>query len=227
MSREQVWFNNPAELFKQKNILKFWPNSEQSSAERINSASRFILYAASIMYVMRRDIRIVALAMMVLAVIFILYKGNMVSEGTAKPVYSNEFNYSPDCQLPTDENPMANFLMGDDTIRPPACFYPTVRDQVKAKLDDTIQYDCGRSRCAMPDIQQRAAARQFISNPVTASVGDQTSFAEWCYGKKNKAMCRTDPSRCDPNSRGVQLEAFAGLDSSGNGRYTGGGTPKP
>jgi len=38
-------------------------------------------------------------------------------------------------------------------------------------------------------------------------------------------MCRDDPSQCDPNFRGVQLEAFAGLDSSGNSRsgMTGGG----
>jgi hypothetical protein len=218
MNQEQVWFNDPAELFKQKNILKFWPTSAQSATERINSASRFIIYAAAIMYVMRRDTRIIALSIMVLAVIFILYKGNMVSEGTAKPVYSNEYNYSPDCQQPTDENPMGNFLLGDDTVRPPACFYPTVSDQVKAKLDNTLQYDCGRSRCAMPDIQQRAAARQFVSNPVTTSVNDQTEFAEWCYGRKNKPMCRNDPTQCDPDSRGAQLESFRGLDLSSNRR---------
>jgi hypothetical protein len=218
MTTEKVWFNDPVELFKQKNILKFWPNTSQSATERINSATRFILYAAAIMYVMRRDVRIIALAMMVIAVIFILYKGNMVSESTVKPVYSNEYNYSPDCQLPTDDNPMSNFLVGDDINKPPACFYPTVRDQVKTKLDDTIQYDCGRSRCAMPDIQQRAAARQFVSNPVTTIVGDQTSFAEWCYGSKNKSLCRNDPTQCDPNSRGAQLGPFTGVGSDGNVR---------
>ena len=82
-SSERVWFSEPAELFKQKNILKFWPDSLQTSAERINSSTRFILYAASIMYVMRRDVRIIALAMMVISVIYILYKGNMIREGTA------------------------------------------------------------------------------------------------------------------------------------------------
>lgn len=218
MSSEKVWFDDPAELFKQKNILKFWPTSSQPATERINSASRFILYAAAIMYIMRRDIRIVALALMVIAVIFILYKGNMVSESIAKPVYSNEYNYSPDCQLPTDDNPMSNFLVGDDIQKPPACYYPTVRNQVKAKLDDTIQYDCGRSRCAMPDIQQRAAARQFVSNPVTTIIGDQTSFAEWCYGNKNKPLCRSDSTQCNPDSRGAQLESFRGLDISSNRR---------
>ena len=215
-STERVWFDEPAELFKQKNILKFWPDNSQTSADRINSSTRFILYATSIMYVMRRDVRIVALAMMVISVIYILYKGNMVREGTAKPVYSNEYNYSPDCQLPTADNPMSNFLLGDSTVRPPACFYPTVRKQVSATLDSGIGFDAGRSRSAMPNVQQNAVARQFVSQPVTTSVGDQTGFAEWCYGKKNAPMCRDDPSLCDPNARGAQLEAFTGFGSDGN-----------
>ena len=71
ISSERVWFGKPTELFKQKNILKFWPDNSQTSAERINTSTRFILYATSIIYVMRRDVRIIALATMVIAVIYI------------------------------------------------------------------------------------------------------------------------------------------------------------
>ena len=142
----------------------------------------------------------------------------MIREGTARPVYSAGYNYTPDCQLPTADNPMANFLLGDNTIRPPACFYPTVREQV----DTGISFDAGRSRSAMPAVQRNSVARQFVSQPVTTGVGDQTGFAEWCYGKKNAPMCRDDPSRCDPNARGAQLEAFSGLGSDGNIQTRGG-----
>ena len=60
--------------------------------------------------------------------------------------------------------------------------------------------------------------RQFVSNPVTTLSGDQTAFAEWLYGAKNGPMCKSGTGQCDPNARGVQLEAFSGLGSNGDKR---------
>jgi hypothetical protein len=38
-------------------------------------------------------------------------------------------------------------------------------------------------------------------------------------------MCKSDTRFCNPNARGVQLEAFSGLSSDGNiGRGFGGGS---
>ncbi len=216
-----VWFNNPKELFNKKNILSFWPDANQSIDDRVNAASRFIIYAASIIYLIKRDVRVIFLAGMVIGVLYILYDKKMIREGVARPVMSNSNNYTPDCQLPTEENPMSNFLVGDPGDKPPACFYPTVKPLVKEFLDDTIPYDCGRSRCALPVVQRNAAARQFISAPVTTAVNDQTAFAEWCYGKKNRPLCRSDQKVCSADARGVQLEAFAGLTSALNPRSSG------
>jgi hypothetical protein len=218
---EQVWFDNPKILFDVNKVLKFWPNRKQTAAERVNSSTRFILYAASILYLTRKDPRILVLALMVIAVIYVLYKGNMVKEGVARPMFSHDQDYMPNCQLPTEDNPMGNVLIsdiGDNPNRSPACYYPTVKPLVEKYLDNTIPYDCGRSRCAMPDRQRKTAARQFITGPVTTIPGDQTGFAEWCYGKKFSPMCKSDPTVCNPDARGVQLEAFAGLDPSGDKR---------
>ena len=91
---------------------------------------------------------------------------------------------------------------------------------VKNYLDDRIPYDAGRSRSSLPQYQRNAAARQFVTTPVSNIPGDQTGFAEWCYGPKNGRDCRSHPELCDPNARGVQLEAFAGLDSAGDSRVS-------
>lgn len=211
---EQVWFDNPKELFRSDKIFKFWPTAHQTAAQRVNTTTRFVLYAGSVLYLIRRDIRILVLSLMVVGVIYALYKADMVREGQMVPVMSNDYNYSPNCQAPTADNPMGNVLISDighRPDRPPACEYSTVRPLVKKYMEDTIPYDCGRSRCAKPEIQRKAAARQFVTGPVTTIPGDQTAFAEWCYGKKFSPMCRDDSSSCDPNSRGVQLDAFAGL----------------
>ena len=213
---EEVWFNDPKQLFRSDRILQFWPTNNQTSAERVNSATRFILYSMTLLYLLRRDVRILILGLMIISVLYVLHKGDMVREGVARPTRSGIFD-AGSCQLPTPENPMSNYLLGDKPTRPPACFYPTVSDQVKEYLDDTIPYDCGRSRCSLPKYQRNVAARQFISSPVTTAINDQTAFAEWCYGKKNSPMCKDgDNSVCNPDARGVQLEAFAGLDPSGD-----------
>jgi tagatose-1,6-bisphosphate aldolase non-catalytic subunit AgaZ/GatZ len=66
---EQVWFDNPRVLFDVNKVLKFWPTRKQTAAERVNSSTRFILYAASVLYLTRKDPRILVLALMVIAVI--------------------------------------------------------------------------------------------------------------------------------------------------------------
>ena len=206
------WFDNPAELFRSSEILSFWPNNKQSADERINASTRFILYLACILYLIKRDSRIMFLAFMILGLLYIFHKSGVVKDGISVS--------AGDCQSPTEDNPMANVLMTDYTDnpnRPEACFYPTVQKDVKKWIDKTFQFDSGRSRSPLPVHQRNAAARQFVSNPVTSIPGDQTAFAEWCYGKKFAPLCR-DGGTCDPNYWGVQSEAFAGLDSSNNPR---------
>lgn len=221
-----VWFQDPFVLFDSSKILTFWPTSQQTIPERVNATTRFILYGACIVYVIRRDPRVFIMALMSIAVLYLLYIGGVIrTDGAQRPPFSSDQNYHPDCQRPSEDNPMANVLLTDYTNNPnrsPACYYPTVDDEVKRFLDETIPYDAGRSRSPLPVHQRNHASRQFVSSPVTTIPGDQTGFAEFCYGKKFRPMCRSDQTYCDPNARGVQLEAFGGLESSGEPRRTSG-----
>lgn len=214
-----TWFDDPQQLFRQDKIKEFWPNSSQTDSDRINATTRFIIYLTCIIYLMKRDIRVFVLAGMVISVLYVFHKNEMIKyEAEPEPMTAD---YDTNCQLPSEDNPMANVLLSDYSEQPnrkPACYYPSVQGQVKSLLDDTIPYDCGRSRCPLPKYQQNAAARQFVTAPVSTIPGAQTEFAEWCYGKKFQPLCRDDPSKCDPNFRGAQLEAFAGLDPNGDKR---------
>ena len=217
---ENAWFNDPMELFRADRILKFWPTSEQDPAERINATSRFIIYATCMLYLIKRDLRVFVLAAMVLAVMFVLYKKNLIKVPVARPVaqaVSDSGTAPLACQRPTFDNPMGNVLLSDyidKPNRPPACDSSTVRDQIKKVFTDKIPYDMGRSRSPWPQHQQNAAARQFVTTSVSNIPGDQTAFAEWLYGKKNAPSCRDDPSVCNPDIRGVQMEVFGGLNSA-------------
>tara|TARA_R110002072_G_scaffold245573_6_gene404854 strand:- start:418 stop:1053 length:636 start_codon:yes stop_codon:yes gene_type:complete len=209
-----VWFSDPMELFRNDKLWTFWPTNDQNPNERVNASTRFILYAAVALYLINRDIRIFILSVVILSVMFFLYKNNVIS----RPTYASGFG---DCQEPTFENPMGNVLptdFADRPDRPTACYAPSVKNEIKRYLDDTIPYDAGRSRSALPSVQRYVAARQFYTNPNTMIPNDQTSFAEFCYGKKHEPMCKDDPSVCNPNARGVQLKAFEGLDMNSNRR---------
>lgn len=219
-----VWFSKPTELFKNDKILVFWPHSGQSATERINASTRFVLYLASLIYLIKRDPRVFILAAMVIGTLYVLY-----SSGQINGLEMVRGTFGSECQRPTVDNPMANVLLTDyvdQPNRPSACYYPTVSEDVSMLLDDTFPYDSGRSRSPLPKYQKRYGARQFFSAPVSKIPGDQTAFAEACYGSKFQPMCRDTPGVCDPNFRGAQLEAFAGLGSNGDKRSgMFGGTP--
>ena len=213
----KAWFDEPQQLIRSDRVSQFWPNRDQTPEDRINAASRFVIYATCIIYLIRRDPRIFVLGATVIGVLYVLFKSKMVKE-TYGMASSGDIN---GCQMPTEDNPMGNVLITDYTDAPnrlEACYYPTVKPFVKNYLDDRIPYDAGRSRSAHPEYQRNAAARQFVTAPVSKIPGDQTGFAEWLYGPKNGANCRSNPEMCDPNARGAQLEAFGGLGYDGDKR---------
>jgi len=213
----QAWFDDPQQLTRADQVSQFWPTKDQTPEDRINAASRFIIYACCIIYITRRDPRIFVLGATVLAVLYVMYKSKMIKE-TYGIATSGDI---AGCQMPTMDNPMGNVLITDYTDAPnrlEACYYPTVKPFVKSFLDDRIPYDAGRSRSAMPEYQRNAAARQFVTTAVSNIPGDQTAFAEWCYGPKNGPMCKSDGGVCSPNARGVQLEAFGGIGYDGDKR---------
>ena len=223
-------FDDPKQIVRADKVIEFWPTGVHTSAERVNATARFIIYATCILYLIRRDVRVFILGSTCLGVLYVMEMNNMIKEGKARPLAVKE-GYETACQLPTYDNPMANVLMSDydgRPDRPSACDYNTVRGDVNQMLSGTIPYGPQKSRSPIPEFQRNAYARQFVSGPVTSIPGDQTAFAEWLYGEKNGSICRSDSRSCDPNARGVQLEAFGGLDSSGDmrsGMFGGGNGP--
>jgi hypothetical protein len=213
-------FSEPKELFNKNEILKFWPTENQSAAERVNSSVRFIVYATCVLYLIKRDIRVFILGMTGVGVLYVMERSNMIKEGVVRPMKTTS-EYRSQCQIPTRDNPMGNVLMSDYTDRPDrptACDVSTVHTDINALLFENIPYGPSRSRSSMPDVQRNAYARQFTTSPVSSIPGDQTEFAEWLYGEKNAPMCKSDGTMCNPNARGVQLEAFGGIDPAGDKR---------
>lgn len=210
------WFDKPSELFRSDKITSFWPLSSQPGAERINSSTRFVLYTSCVLYLINRDIRVIVLALLAVTALFLMYKS-----GQIKDVQMTVTNAPVTCQKPTADNPLGNVLLSDYTDnpnRPEACWYPSVKNGVAEYLDNTVLYGPARTRSPTAEYQRKAFARQFMTGPVSSIPGDQTGFAEWCYGKKFSPQCRNDPKNCDADYWGAQTSSFAGIDPAGNPR---------
>lgn len=210
-----VFFDDPLVIFKKDQITKIWPRPEYSMEDRVNASARFILFATCGLYLYTRDVRVFSIAFLCFGILYMLFRNNKIPK------------IPTDCHLPTPNNPMSNFLQPEwNTNRKPSCEYKVVKPLVNEYMSDRFLVGNTRSRAPMPEQQKYAAARQWIMNPARDNPNAQMEFAEFCYGKKFQPTCRDDPSMCDPNARGAQLEAFAGLDPAGTGRMHGGGAIK-
>ena len=97
------------EIFRSDKILQFWPSSKQSAKERVYSTTRFILYASCILYLIRRDIRIIIMGTIALGVLYYMYKNGMIKDPeyvyTQKSADGNVMNNGLDAG-PPDRNEM-------------------------------------------------------------------------------------------------------------------------
>lgn len=199
-----VWFDDFKQLVRGDQVTQFWPSKKQTPEDRVNAASRFIIYATCALYLSRRDPRVFVLGVMALAILYTLHENGMIEEeitvGRPARVEKPVSETSPKCRFPTEDNPFGNTLVTHQGDEATACYYPTVKNFVKHHAEDRIQFDGGRSRTALPMYQRKAAGRQFYSAP--SPFEDQTAFAEALYGPKNGKLCRDTPGVCDPNARG-------------------------
>jgi hypothetical protein len=95
------------EIFRSDKILSFWPSHRQNPKERVLATTRFILYLSCILYIIRRDVRILLVGTLSLVALYYMYKNGMISDSTMP--YTQKVA-SPD-------NPMNNGLGG--TVGPP------------------------------------------------------------------------------------------------------------
>lgn len=177
-----MWFNNPLELFRTDRITKFWPTGQQTTSERINATTRFVIYASCILYVITRDVRIFMLGGILLGILYVMWISDMVPNDFVA-LYGKSR-----CRDPTYNNPMGNPLIGEDPSLPGPCWYPSVETRV--------------NEFQMLD---RSARRNFYSIPTNDIESMKLALNPNIYGPN----CRDDGVCYDfRNPEHVQMRTF-------------------
>jgi hypothetical protein len=184
------------DLFSKENILKFWPTPQQTAKERVMSTTRFILYTSCILYLIRRDHRILMLGTLALLVLYGMYKNGMISDSSIKTY-----------KTPMDGNIMDNVLMGDYIDRP---------DRSRANLDPALLKD-NWDRIHPFQEGRWFAEHNFYSAPSTTIPNNVDEFLQGAYPNMFKPTCRENSMMCNPeNSMGrgpeyIQRKTFERL----------------
>ena len=186
---------DPREIFRSDKLFEFWPTAMQSSKDRVAATTRFIVYAMAILYLIKRDARILALGILVLAVLYFLWTSNMIPDGQLRPTFADGRTpwFGRDTvTMPTIDNPMANVLYTDYTDRPDrpaAAWYPSVKQEVAQAWEFIHPFE-----------KKRDAERNFYTAPSSTIPNDQTAFAEASFGPKFGPFCKDGSGTCDVDS---------------------------
>lgn len=171
-------------LFRREALLDFWPSARQTAHERVESTTRFVIYATMIVLLIRRDGRVLALGALVLVILYILFYNGMIPDGDRAPFAGARID---GVTMPTIANPMGNMLIGDEPDRPSAAWYPSVKTEVENQWKTIHPFE-----------RVRDAERNFYTTASSTIPNDQSTFAQAAYGRPFEPQCRDTPGACDP-----------------------------
>ena len=187
---------DPKDIFRSDELLNFWPSGTQTAKERTSATARFVIYASLLVFMINRDVRVLALGGLVLAILYYLYSANMIRDGKIRSAHGNTRLAGPlrdHVTMPSLDNPMGNVLMTDYTDhpdRPAAAWYPSVRQEVQNEWARIHPFE-----------RRRDAERNFYTMPNTTIPNDQTGFAQACHGKPFSPFCKDQGgTACDIDS---------------------------
>ena len=185
---DKIWIKDIEILFREDKLKDFIPFDTISDNEKINAITRFSIYFALILYVLKDDIRYFYIPLLTFTVIYFLYNANTTNERIEQiddsylELKPRKVNY----KLPTKHNPFMNLNITD--YGTPKMSKPALKGK-KVNKDVSTYFD--RMYKNTDDLHEKETfLRQYYTMPVTTVPDNRIKFAKWCYRGKRK--CKTD-----------------------------------
>lgn len=182
---EKIWFSDIHGFFTDKNYYVFFPSTEMTLAEQLNSLMRLSIYFAVIMFIIKKDANILFVPIFMGLFTFLIFNVDTKNKQNDKQLLDKlgmmeEYTSKRLCQRPTKNNPFMNVLASDysdNPTRPRAC-----RFEGKVKRDIKKNFDVNLYRDVDDVFHKIASDRQFYTTPSTTIPNDSTEYAKWLYG---------------------------------------------
>lgn len=195
MTTEKIWYEDPKVLIEPRKLVKYLPQKDDTSNEKINALMRLSLYISLILSVAMFNLNYLFIFILTG---FITYVVNVSAEKKdEKEVSKNVENYQDlkddldylkrkikvkdyvkKCSIPTDDNPFMNFLVTDDRDKKAAC--STVKDpKIKEVVEDKFNKKLYRDINSVYNNEN--SQREFYTMPNTEVMNRQKELGEWLY----------------------------------------------
>jgi len=158
------WLNEPTILFNKDSILQLWPTQQMNFEAKLNAISRIIIFMSLLGFLFTRNINIIIIGIVTLAIIFTLYKlrkQKIVSSLIKKEGFSGNSSKQSSEQMTTNpvtlervlrsnfhpinkKNPFGNVLLTDimdtpDRAAAAPSFNPDVYDDIDKAVKKQTQ----------------------------------------------------------------------------------------
>jgi hypothetical protein len=159
------WFNDPIILFNKESILEIWPTQQMSFEAKLNAISRIVIFMSLLGFIFTRNLKLIIIGIVTLAIIFTLYKLRKQSIVKFKEGFSVNPSMQPSALSPapmttnpvtlesvlrtefhptTKKNPFGNVLLTDIADNPnrkaaAPSFNPDVYDDITSSVKKQTQ----------------------------------------------------------------------------------------
>lgn len=120
------WSNDPTIIFNKESILQLWPTQQMTFEAKLNAISRIIIVMTLLGFLFTRNINIIIIGIVTLAIIFTLYKlrkQNLVSSLIKKEGFTVNSSTQP---VPLSQNQMTTNPVTLETVLR-SNFHPTTK----------------------------------------------------------------------------------------------------
>lgn len=198
--QDSFWGDDISILFNTNRWVEFFPTSDQSLSERMNSVTRLVIYISIALAVYQGKATALHFGALIVVMIYFMWKnytkGNIVESmdpllpksGIIMPSVEvsqkTHEQLEKNCVMPTPQNPFMNYLAGDNPSRASACKGSGVQEMASNLLDKQLFED-------VDDLfSKNGNQRLFRTMPSTTQIPDREKYANWLI--KGSDNCKED-----------------------------------
>ena len=157
------WFNDPIILFNKESILEIWPTQQMTFEAKLNAISRLVIFMSLLGFIFTRNLNLIIIGIVTLAIIFTLYK--LRKQSIVK--FKEGFSVNPSIQ-PSASRMTTNPVTLESILR--SEFHPTTKKNPFGNVLLTDIADNPNRKAAAPSFNPD------VYDDITSSVKKQTQM---------------------------------------------------
>ena len=177
------WKDDLSVLFQHNKILEIFPSKYYDMNRKLNSIVRLSFLYTIIMYIFKKDTKILLIPIIVLIITYGIYskKGEKIDYSDPLEDIISEYDKNSSCKIPTKDNPFMNTNIteyGKQSVSKACPSYNNVG--VQNRIDEL--YSDGLYKDFKDIFNKNTGDRQFMTMPNTQVPNDTDSYKNWLYG---------------------------------------------